>query len=378
MAETLMATTWTIHQLCAHLVERGGSDLHLTSGSPPRIRIDGRLHSIESPVLTREDCRRFATDLLAESQQRTFEEQFELDCSLTLPDVGRFRCHLYTQQGSVSLALRAIPREIPTIEALGLPPVVQDLLRKPQGLLLVTGPSGSGKSTTLAALLDAINRQRAVHIVTVEDPIEFVHSSKRAIVSQREIGRDVRDFAAAVKGLLRLDPDVVFLGEVRDGPSIQAALTIAETGHLTLATAHTNSAVQTLHRLIMAHPPYQQPEVRAQLALVLEGILCQRLIPRMSSKGRALALEVLVPTAAIRNLIREDKLPQIYSMMQTGQARHGMQTLNQALADLVKQRVIAPQQAVNASSSPEEVTELLRRSGHYDTYRTNLARSKAR
>lgn len=373
-----METNWTISQLCSLLIERQGSDLHLTSGSPPRIRVDGRLHAIPSPVLTAADCRRFLTEVLTEPQQQMFAAQAELDCSVSLPEIGRFRCHVYTQRGSVALAIRAIPCEIPSIEGLGLPPVVRQLARKPQGLLLVTGPAGSGKSTTLAALLDAINQERAVHIVTIEDPIEFLHPHKQAMVNQREIGSDASDFGAMVKGLLRTDPDVVCLGELRDAQAIQAALTIAETGHLTLATVHTNSAIQTLHRVMLAYPPHQQSDIRTQVGLVLEGILCQRLVPRRSGNGRTLALEILVPTPAVRNLIREDKLHQIYSMMQTGQAKHGMQTMNQALVDLVKQRIIAPQDAFAASSYPDELAEMLRRSGTYETARTNLARFKTR
>ncbi|RMH31107.1 MAG: PilT/PilU family type 4a pilus ATPase [Nitrospirae bacterium] len=373
-----METDWTIHQLCSLLAERGGSDLHLVGGSPPRIRVDGRLHAIPAPIVTAADCRRFLTAILTESQQRTLDSQAQVDCSISVPEVGRFRCHVYIQRGSVALAIRAIPREIPTIEALGLPPVVRQFVRKPQGLILVTGPAGSGKSTTLAALLDAMNRERAGHIVTIEDPIEFQHTHKQAMVTQREIGSDIPDIDALAKGLLRMDPDIVCLGELRDAQAIQTAMTIAETGHLTLATMHTNTAIQTLHRVILAYPPHQQAHARTQVALALEGILCQRLVPRMSGKGRVLALEILVPTPAVRNLVREDKLHQIYSMMQTGQAKHGMQTMNQALADLVKQRIVAAQHAFAASSHPDELAELLRRSGTYDTYRANLARFKTR
>jgi twitching motility protein PilT len=318
---------------------------------------------MESPILTSQDLSRLAESLLSEEQQGQLAESGEWDGAHTMPVVGRFRFHLYTQRGSLAMAVRAVSDSVPSLEELGLPPVAKGLMQKSQGLVLVTGPTGSGKSTTLAAMLDQVNQERRAHIVSLEDPIELLHSHKKSLVSQLEVGSDVQDFQAALKGILRQDPDVVFLGELRDRETIQAALTMAETGHLTVATLHTNSAIQSLTRLISVFPAHQQPEVRVQLSMVLEGILSQRLVPRWEGTGRVLAVEILILSPAIRNLIREDKLHQVYSMMQTGQAQYGMQTMNQALADLVNQKVIACELAMELTTLPEELTKLLERSG---------------
>jgi twitching motility protein PilT len=349
--------------LLRELREQGGSDLHLVADSAPRLRVDGHLRLMEAPILTSQDLSRFTESLLTEEQQRQLAKSGEWDGAHTVPVVGRFRFHLYTQRGSLAMAVRAVSDSVPSLEELGLPPVAKGLMQKSQGLVLVTGPTGSGKSTTLAAMLDQVNQERRAHIVSLEDPIELLHPHKKSLVSQLEVGSDVQDFQVALKGILRQDPDVVFLGELRDRVTIQAALTIAETGHLTVATLHTNSAIQSLTRLISAFPAHQQQEVRVQLSMVLEGILSQRLVPRWEGTGRVLALEILILSPAIRNLIREDKLHQIYSMLQTGQAQYGMQTLNQALAEFVSQKVIASELAMELTAFPEELTKLLERSG---------------
>ena len=353
----------TFCQFCQTLIDRKGSDLHLTTGSPPRIRVDGSLQTLGGPSLTATDLRRLVSEMLKEGECGEPEGMGDFDTSFGIAGVGRFRCHVYTQRGMPSLAVRAIPFAVPSFKELGLPTIIRELVKKPQGLLFITGPAGSGKSTTLAAMIDLINQERRAHIVTIEDPIEFLHSQKSSVVSQREIGRDAPDFQTALAGTLRQDPDVVCLGEVRDWMAIQAAFMFAETGHLTLATLHTNSAVQTLNRLVSVCPPHQQAEIRAQLSFALEGILSQRLVPQATGKGRVLALEVLVPTPAVRNLIREGKNHQIYSILQTGQARHGMQTMNQALADLCKRQEISPKEAKAISPHPEELFKLLERAG---------------
>ena len=352
-----------LSNLLRELREQGGSDLHLVANSVPRLRVDGHLRPMEAPILTSQDLSRLAESLLSEEQQGQLAGSGEWEGAHTVPVVGRFRFRLYTQRGSLAMAVRAVPDSVPSLEELGLPPIAKGLMQKSQGLVLVTGPTGSGKSTTLAAMLDQVNQERRAHIVSLEDPIELLHPNKKSLVSQLEVGSDVRDFQVALKGILRQDPDVVFLGELRDRETIQAALTMAETGHLTVATLHTNSAIQSLTRLISIFPAHQQPEVRIQLSMVLEGIFSQRLVPRWERTGRVLALEILILSPAIRNLIREDKLHQVYSMMQTGQAQYGMQTMNQALADLVSQKVIACELAMELTTFPEELTKLLERSG---------------
>jgi len=352
-----------LFELLQELRQQGGSDLHLVADSVPRLRVDGHLRPIEGAILTSRDVSRFAESLLTEDQQRQVAETGEWDGAHTVPEGGRFRFHLYTQRSSLAMAVRAVSTTIPSLNELGLPSVVKDLMHKPQGLVLVTGATGSGKSTTLAAMLDQVNQERQAHIVSLEDPIEVLHAHKNSLVSQLEVGSDVREFQSALKGILRQDPDVVFLGELRDRETIQAALTMAETGHLTVATLHTNSAIQSLSRLISVFPAHQQQEVRVQLSMVLEGILSQRLVPRLEGSGRVLALEILILSPAIRNLIREEKLHQVYSMMQTGQTQYGMQTMNQALADLVSQKVIASELALELTMFPEEFTKLLQRPG---------------
>ena len=351
----------TLHQLLTTLVERGGSDLHLTTNAPPTIRVDGDLMPLDFPPLTVPETKQLIYSILTDVQKHRYEENLELDLSFGVKGLARFRGNVFMQRGAVSGVFRQIPYEILGFRELGVPPIVETLCNKPRGLVLITGPTGSGKSTTLATMIDKINREQPRHIVTIEDPIEFLHTHKRCIVNQRELHADTHSFPNALRAVLREDPDVVLVGEMRDLETMDCALRIAETGHLTMATLHTNSAVQTLNRIIDSFPANQQPQIRAQLSFVLEGVLCQTLLPRVSGRGRCLAMEVLIPTAAIRNLIREDKLHQIYSMMQTGQSRYGMQTFNQSLATLVHRRVISQELAVSVSSLPDELTEMIQR-----------------
>jgi twitching motility protein PilT len=350
----------SLSDLLKRLVEMGGSDLHLTTNTAPMVRVDGHLRPVEGlRPLSSADTKALAYSVLTDAQKHRFEEALELDFSFGVRGLSRFRANLFNQRGAVGAVFRAIPYEIKSFDDLGLPPVVSTLCERPRGLILVTGPTGSGKSTTLAAMLDKINRERHEHIVTIEDPIEFLHSHKSCIVNQREVGADTRGFADALRTALRQDPDVVLVGEMRDLETIESALRIAETGHLTFATLHTNSAASTINRIIDVFPSSQQAQIRAQLSLVLEGILCQSLIPRADGRGRCMALEILVPNAAIRNLIREDKVHQIYSMMQTGQGKHGMQTFNQALATLYHKRLISLDVAMQRSSNADELRELV-------------------
>ena len=350
----------SLSDLLKKLIEMGGSDLHLTTNTPPQVRVDGHLRPVEGVrTLTSADTKSLAYSVLTDAQKHRFEEALELDFSFGVRGLSRFRANLFNQRGAVGAVFRAIPYEIKSFDDLGLPPVVSNLCDKPRGLILVTGPTGSGKSTTLAAMLDKINRERHEHIVTIEDPIEFLHAHKSCIVNQREVGADTRGFAEALRTALRQDPDVVLVGEMRDLETIESALRIAETGHLTFATLHTNSAASTINRIIDVFPSAQQAQIRAQLSLVLEGILCQSLIPRADGRGRAMALEILVPNPAIRNLVREDKVHQIYSMMQTGQGKHGMQTFNQALATLYHKRLISIETAMQRSSNADELRELI-------------------
>lgn len=352
----------TLPELLRKMTERGGSDLHLTTNSPPQIRINGQLLALEGyRSLTPPDTKALAYSLLTDIQRHRFEENLELDFSFGLKGISRFRANLYNQRGAVGAVFRAVPYEIKSFNALGLPPVVGDLCNKPRGLVLVTGPTGSGKSTTLAAMIDKINTERNEHILTIEDPIEFLHNHKNSIVNQREVNSDTHSFSSALKTAMRQDPDVVLIGEMRDLETIEIALRIAETGHLTFGTLHTNSAISTINRIIDVFPASQQPQVRTQLALVLEGILCQTLLPRANGEGRVMGLEVLVPNPAIRNLVREDKIHQLYSMMQTGQDRSGMQTMNQSLATLYHQRQITLDTALQRSSNSDELKELIER-----------------
>ncbi len=351
----------TLAEMLHKALQAGASDLHLTNGTPPQLRVDGKLHPMEQPVLTPSDTKRLAYSVMTDTQKHAFEEKWEFDFSFGIKDLCRFRANVFTQRGSVAAVFRMIPFEIRSFEALGLPPVVQRLCNKPRGLILVTGPTGSGKSTTLAAMIDKINRERSEHILTIEDPIEFLHSHKSCIVNQREVNNDTHSFAEALRVALREDPDVVLIGEMRDLETVESALRIAETGHLTLATLHTNSSASTINRIVDIFPANQQPQIRAQLSMVLEGILCQSLIPRTNGTGRAMAMEIMIPNSAIRNLIREDKIHQIYSTMQTGQEKYEMQTFNQSLAHLVLTRQIAEEDALPKSSNVEELQELIRR-----------------
>jgi twitching motility protein PilT len=351
----------TLNQLLKSMVEQGGSDLHITTNTPPQVRVDGQLKPLNLPPLTPTETKQLAYSILTDNQKHRLEESLEIDLSFGIKGLARFRANIFHQRGAIAGAFRQIPYEIRGFRELGLPPVIERLCEKPRGLILVTGPTGSGKSTTLAAMLDKVNRERSEHIVTIEDPVEYLHSHKRCIVNQREIHADTHGFTAALKSVLRQDPDVVLVGEMRDLETMEAALRIAETGHLTFATLHTNSAAQTINRIIDVFPAHQQGQIRAQLSLVLEGIFCQTLLPRAGGKGRALAMEILIPNSAIRNLIREDKVHQIYGMMQTGQAKHGMQTFNQALAALYFKRMITLETALARSSYPDELQEMVNR-----------------
>jgi len=344
-----------LHQLLRAMIEKGASDMHITTGAPPLLRIDGAIVPLKLTPLSPIETKQLCYSVLTEEQKIQFEKQKELDLSFGVKNLSRFRANIFMQRGAVSGAFRSIPFKILTFEELGLPPSVVELASKPRGLILVTGPTGSGKSTTLASIIDKINTETRQHIMTVEDPIEYLHPHKRSIVNQREVGSDTSTFKYALKYVLRQDPDVVLVGEMRDLETIEAALTIAETGHLVFATLHTNSAIQSINRIIDVFPPHQQSQVRAQLSFVLEGVLSQLLLPRAGAPGRVLALEVLIPNAAIRNLIREDKLHQIYTQMQVGQQKHGMQTLNQSLYSLYARRLIALEEAMGRSGDPEEL-----------------------
>ncbi|MDX1584635.1 MAG: type IV pilus twitching motility protein PilT [Thermoanaerobaculia bacterium] len=351
----------TLHQLLKTMVERGGSDLHVTTNSPPQIRVDGKLTPLDLPPLSAPETKTLAYSVLTDAQKHRFEEQLELDLSFGIKGLARFRANIFNQRGAVAAVYRQIPYEILGFRELGLPKVVEEISAKPRGLVLVTGPTGSGKSTTLAAMIDKINRERHEHIITIEDPVEFLHTHKSCVVNQRELHADTHSFSSALKSALRQDPDVVLIGEMRDLETIESALRIAETGHLTFGTLHTNSAAQTINRVVDVFPAHQQPQIRAQLSFVLEGIMCQALLPKANGKGRAMAMEILVPNSAIRNLIREDKVHQIYSMMQTGQSKYGMQTFNQSLATLYFKRQITLQVALNRSSNPDELQEMISR-----------------
>ena len=352
----------TLPDLLKRMVEKRGSDLHLTTNTPPQIRIDGQLERQEElDVLTAADTKQLIYSVLTDGQKRRFEESKELDFSFGIRGMARFRCNVFNQRGAVGAVYRVIPEEIKSVEELGLPAVVAKFGEIPRGLVLVTGPTGSGKSTTLAALLDKVNIERHGHILTIEDPIEYVHQHKNCVVNQREVHSDTDGFSEALRAALREDPDVVLIGEMRDLETIEAALRIAETGHLTFATLHTNSAVQTINRIIDVFPSHQQGQIRTQLSLVLEGIMCQSLVPKANGQGRVAALEILVPTAAIRNLIREDKLHQVYSAMQSGQEKIGMQTMNQSLATLHLTRQITIQHAMAYSSNKEELQDRINR-----------------
>src|SRR5213592_607235 len=353
--------------LLKRLMEMSGSDLHITTNSPPQIRVHGHLVPLDLPQMTPADTKQLAYSVMTDAQKHRFEESLELDFSFGLKGLARFRANVFNQRGATSAVFRLIPFEIKSFNQLGLPAIVSKLCDKPRGLVLVTGPTGSGKSTTLASMIDKINAERHDHILTIEDPIEFVHMNKNCVVNQRELHADTKSFADALRAALREDPDVVLIGEMRDLETIESALRIAETGHLTFGTLHTNSASSTINRIIDVFPAHQQPQIRAQLSLVLEGIMCQSLLPKASGVGRVLALEILVPNAAIRNLIREDKIHQIYSSMQTGQEKYGMQTFNQSLASLYFAKQISLQTALGISSMPEELQDMINRGAGLST-----------
>lgn len=361
MSESVVqgSTSLNMHQLLKTMVENGSSDLHLTTGTSPQIRIDGHITPMKMPALLPNDTKQLCYSILTDAQKRKFEEENELDLSFGVKGLARFRGNIFLQRGAVAGVFRLIPYKILTMEELNLPPICKEISRKPRGLVLVTGPTGSGKSTTLAAIIDAINSERREHIVTIEDPIEFIHPHKKCIVNQREVGSDTISFKRAIKSILRQDPDIVLLGELRDLETIESALTIAETGHLCFATLHTNSCVQTINRIVDVFPTNQQQQVRTQLGFVLEGVLSQSLLPKASGKGRALALEIMIPNAAIRSLIRDDKIHQIYSQMQMGQDKFGMQTLTQSLFMLYHTKQVSMEMALLRASDPDELKQMI-------------------
>ncbi len=348
-------------QLLKKVVDMGGSDLHMTAESPPRIRLHGDLLPLSQDILSPDQVRSLIYSVMTDQQKFLYEENREVDFSFGVPSVARFRANVYTQRENTAGVFRMIPFKILSLQDLKMPPILEKLTKKPRGLILVTGPTGSGKSTTLAAMIDEINSTRPGHIITVEDPIEFLHSHKKCLVNQREVHSDTTSFTTALRMALREDPDVVLIGEMRDLETIEAALRIAETGHLTFGTLHTNSAYSTINRTVDAFPPHQQQQIRAQLSMVLEGIVCQSLLPRANGEGRVCATEILIPTAGIRNLIRENKVHQIYSAMQIGQEKSGMHTMNQSLAALVADEKITMDLAIGTSSSPDELRDALKR-----------------
>jgi len=351
----------TLPELLKTLVDHNGSDLHLTTNTPPQIRVHGKLQTLDLPVLGPVETKALAYSVLTDAQKKRFEEALELDFSFGIKGMARFRCNVFNQRGAVAAVYRVIPEKIKTFGELGLPAILATLADRPRGLVLVTGPTGSGKSTTLAAMIDKINTERREHILTIEDPIEYIHQHKGCLVNQREVHSDTQGFAVALRAALREDPDIVLIGELRDLETIESALRIAETGHLTFATLHTNSAAQTINRIIDVFPAHQQGQIRTQLSLVLEGIVCQSLLPKADGTGRVVALEIMVPNPAIRNLIRDDKVHQIYSTMQTGQEKLGMQTMNQSLATLVQKRQITTETAIGASSLRDELEQMIAR-----------------
>jgi twitching motility protein PilT len=340
------------------VMERNASDLHLTAGSQPMIRQHGKLHALDYPVMTPQMTREVIYSILTNDQRQRLETDWQIDFAYSIPGKARYRVNAYFQRASLSAAFRLIPSDMPRLRDLDLPPVLQEFAKKPRGFVLVTGPTGSGKSTTLAAMLDMINEERQEHILTIEDPIEFLHKHKKCIVNQRELGADAQTFALGLKAALRQDPDVILVGEMRDLETISTALTAAETGHLVFATLHTQDTAQTVDRIVDVFPPDQQQQVRVQLSVSLQGIVTQQLLPRADGDGRAVAVEVLVPTPAVRNLIREGKTHQIYSTLQTG-SQFGMQTMDSALAQLVREQKITRELAEARSSTPEELRRLM-------------------
>jgi twitching motility protein PilT len=351
----------TLPELLKTLVEMDGSDLHIATNSPPQIRVHGHLQRLLLPDLQPSETKHLVYSVLTDSQKKRFEECLELDFAFGIKGLARFRCNVFNQRGAVGAVYRLIPEKIRSFGELGLPPVLATLAERPRGLVLITGPTGSGKSTTLAAMIDKINAERHDHILTIEDPIEYIHQHKNCLVNQREVHSDTASFMSALRAALREDPDVVLIGEMRDLETVESALKIAETGHLTFGTLHTNSAAQTINRIIDIFPANQQAQIRTQLSLVLEGIVCQALLPRADGKGRVCSLEIMVPTPAIRNLIRDDKIHQIYGAMQAGQEKLGMQTANQSLASLYQKRLISLDTAIGASSNRDELQDMINR-----------------
>jgi twitching motility protein PilT len=351
----------TLPELLKTMVENEGSDLHIATNTPPQIRVHGHLRRLDVPDLQPTETKQLVYSVLTDAQKKRFEETLELDFSFGIRGLARFRCNVFNQRGAVGAVYRLIPEKIRSFQDLGLPAVLGTLSERPRGLVLVTGPTGSGKSTTLAAMLDKINVERHDHILTIEDPIEYIHPHKNCLVNQREVHSDTASFSNALRAALREDPDIVLIGEMRDLETVEAALKIAETGHLTFGTLHTNSAAQTINRIIDIFPANQQAQIRTQLSLVLEGIVCQALLPRSDAKGRVVSLEIMVPTPAIRNLIRDDKIHQIYGAMQAGQEKLGMQTQNQSLASLYMRKQITLDTAMGASSNRDELQDMINR-----------------
>src|SRR3989440_558180 len=351
----------TLPELLKTTVDMQGSDLHIATSTPPQVRVHGHLQRLPLPDLTPSDTKQLVYSVLTDAQKKRFEETMELDFSFGIKGLARFRCNVFNQRGAVGAVYRLIPEKIRTFGELGLPAVLATLAERPRGLVLITGPTGSGKSTTLAAMLDKINTERHDHILTIEDPIEYIHSHKGCLVNQREVHSDTGSFSNALRAALREDPDIVLIGEMRDLETVEAALKIAETGHLTFGTLHTNSAAQTVNRIIDIFPANQQAQIRTQLSLVLEGIVCQALLPKVDGKGRVCSLEIMIPTPAIRNLIRDDKIHQIYGAMQTGQEKLGMQTMNQCLASLHMKRQVSLEMAMSASSNRDELQGMINR-----------------
>jgi twitching motility protein PilT len=351
----------TLQALLKAMTDKGASDLHVTAGSPPRLRIDNELVRLQTEALTPVDTKTLCYSVMNDAQKLRFEEDLEIDFSFGIRGLARFRCNVFNQRGAVGAVYRLIPEAIRPFGELGLPPVLATLADRPRGLVLVTGPTGSGKTTTLAAMLDKINSERHAHILTIEDPIEYIHPHKNCLVNQREVHSDTNSFTNALRAALREDPDIVLIGEMRDLETVESALRIAETGHLTFGTLHTNSAAQTINRIIDIFPAGQQAQIRTQLSLVLEAIVCQALLPRADGKGRVVSLEIMIPTPAIRNLIRDDKIHQIYGSMQAGQEKLGMQTANQSLASLYIKRLITLETALSASSLKDELQDMITR-----------------
>ncbi len=357
---TTPSTIIDMGELLRIMMEKKASDLHLTVGAPPMLRVDGQMMATAFPKLTKEVAQHLIYSLLPDTQKQRFEANNELDLSFSYQSIGRIRMNVFRQRNFIGASLRAIPQKIQALDELGLPPVTYDVLKIPKGLVLVTGPTGSGKSTTLAAMIDYLNENMQGHIMTIEDPIEFVHMHKKCIVNQREVGGDTSSFTNALKYVLRQDPDIILIGEMRDLETIQAAINIAETGHLVFATLHTTDAPQSINRIIDVFPPHQQQQVRTQLSFVLQAVFCQQLLARSAGFGRAMAAEVLIGTPAVRNLIREGKVEQILTSMQTG-AKFGMQTMNMALNDLYTRHIINYQEALAASMDPEDLKRLAAR-----------------